>query len=70
MPERGDFQVTTVENGFQWGPAKILRTASFEDYGACIRVMGKHELVDIRITKGGWLRISPIQKTKKGRQIG
>lgn len=54
--------------GFQFGPAEILRVCRDDKLGVWLIVRGKLQEVEIRVTKGGRLRVSKIRKaTEVGR---
>lgn len=59
------YEAHITKFGMDWGPCDIKRLFSDSKRGVWIQVSGKRESVDIRITKGGRLRIFNVQKTKK-----
>lgn len=50
-------KVTDTQTGFQWGPCRVTRLFADPKHGVWLMISGKHEQVEIRITKGGRLRV-------------
>lgn len=57
-----DFPLTHTQYGFQWGPAQITRIFSDPNRAVILSVVSSKERVEIRVTKGGMLRIGPVTK--------
>lgn len=58
-------KTSITQYGFVFGSATVTRLYSHERHGVWLRVTGKTEEVDIRVTKGGRIRVFSIQKTSK-----
>ena len=53
-----------TQYGFRWGPLEVTRLCSEEKHGCWLRVQGVKQFIDVRVTKGGRVRlVSPISKT-------
>lgn len=59
------YYMTTTDFGFKWNGAEVIRLASHPRHGAWIRVRGERESVDVRVTKGGRIRLFSVQKKGK-----
>jgi hypothetical protein len=57
--------VETTNFGFKWGPSEILRVCSDDKLGVWLIVRGRLQEIEIRVTRGGRLRVSPIRKATK-----
>lgn len=55
-------KLTQHNTGFSYGPSRVTRTCSDEDHGVWLVISGEKEQVEIRVTKGGRLRIGKIEK--------
>ena len=51
--------------GFKWGPLSVVRLCDDEKHGAWIEVYGERERIEIRVTKGGRLRVGPVIKRRE-----
>lgn len=51
--------------GFDWGAAKITRTASLPDNSVIVCVETTKEILEVRITKSGFIRNTHHKKGKK-----
>jgi len=58
----GAFQPTTILYGWSWGPAVITRIHSDAKLGVWLEIKGRRERVEIRVTKGGRLRVGVATK--------
>lgn len=47
--------------GFGWGAAKIERITSLNDGSIVMAIVTRKEIVHIRVTKSGLIRITPIE---------
>lgn len=68
MSERSEKPIL-VENtkfGFWWGPMLVERTCSDEKWGAIVSIKGAREVVEIRVTPSGSVRVGTKRKTLKG----
>ena len=63
MDNRIHFKETRF--GFEFGSMRIERTASFPDKSVVITLLTQKQEVEIRFTKSGIIRISPVRKTRK-----
>lgn len=59
-----DADVTDLQFGFDFGPARVVRLMSDPRYGVWIDVAGRREHVEIRVTNSGLVRVS------KPRRVG
>lgn len=59
-------KVTTNCYGFCYGPASVYRICGDEKLGVWLEVAGARECVEIRVTKGGRLRVGPVKPAKEG----
>jgi hypothetical protein len=55
----------TTQYGLKWGPSEVLRVCSDEKLGVWLIVRGRLQEIEIRVTRGGRLRVSPIRKATK-----
>lgn len=51
--------------GFDWGAAKITRVASFPDESVVVFIETEKEILQVRITKSGFIRYTNHKKGKK-----
>lgn len=51
------FSLTELVHGFQWGPATVTRCVSDPKWGVVIQVQGPREMVNVRVTPSGLVRI-------------
>ncbi len=51
--------------GWSFGPADIIRIHSDPKLGVWLEVTGERERVEIRVTKGGRVRVGPVIKRKR-----
>jgi hypothetical protein len=56
--------MSITKYGMTFGPAEILRICSDPKLGVWLVVQGKREEVEIRVTKGGRLRVSKVRKAQ------
>lgn len=61
------FPGQTTDFGFQWGPMTVSRLFSDPKHGVWIEVGGQRESVQIRVTKGGRIRVFNVQKKGKSK---
>ena len=57
-----NMKLTNQDTGFSYGPACVTRLCSDEKLGVWLMVAGGEEQVQIRVTKGGRLRIGKPEK--------
>jgi hypothetical protein len=55
-------KLTNKPTGFSYGPACVTRLCSEEKLGVWLMVAGGLEQVEIRVTKGGRLRVGKVEK--------
>jgi len=54
--------VRITKYGFEWGPARVTRLFDEDRTGVYLEISGAREVVQVRVTKGGRLRIGPVKK--------
>jgi len=59
---KNDFDWKDHRFGFTWGPLNFRRTCSDPKHGVWVTLVGAKEAVEIRMTKGGSLRIGKKRK--------
>jgi hypothetical protein len=52
-----------THTGFSWGPARVIRLIQDDRAGVYIMIAGSRQAVEVRVTKGGNLRVGPVQPT-------
>jgi len=54
-----------TQYGFKMGPVEVQRICFDPKHGAWIRVMGKVEDLEIRVTAGGRIRVGEVKKLNR-----
>ena len=54
--------LTNNPTGFSYGPAEVTRLCSDPKHGVWLMVYGKRQQIEIRVTKGGRLRVGKPEK--------
>jgi len=51
-------------SGFEWGSLEVIRCMSHPKWGVILEVRTKREVLTIRATPGGFLRVEEVEKRK------
>jgi len=57
-----EFRYSNTRYGFEWGPAKVERTASTPKWGVVASVESKSHFVQVRVTPSGQIRVGEVVK--------
>lgn len=58
-----------TQYGFKYGPAEVIRLASDPARGVWLEVKGKRESAQVRVTKGGKIRVFNVVKALMERKV-
>ncbi len=48
--------------GFKWGPMTVTRIASDDKFGRVLEISTKHDVMQIRVTPGGKIKVESHEK--------
>lgn len=52
--------------GFEYGPVRVVRLHGDEEHGVWLQLNTEREEMDVRVTKGGRLRVGEVRKRERG----
>lgn len=63
----GCSETVITQFGFDFGPATVTRHCSHPRHGVWLSVSGKRQIVEIRVTRSGLLRVGHVERNREGR---